>query len=214
VQRPSDLGFSDDGYTLPDLQRHWHELPSDHATAGAEKDGQGKMFRSAAIGLQDAAREKRDSLPARVAKVQELARGHDDQRIVWCDLNDEQRGIEKALEAEGLTVLVPLRRAAHRRARDLLKAWKERETDAFVSKPVMYGAGVNLQQCHTMIFAGVGYKFARRHPGGAPYPALRPAARLRRALDLHGGRARDSPRVRTQVEAARRDRRAHDRDHP
>jgi hypothetical protein len=160
VQRPSDLGFSDDGYTLPDLQVLWHELPSDHATAGAEKDGQGKMFRSAAIGLQDAAREKRDSLPARVAKVQELARGHDDQRIVWCDLNDEQRGIEKALEAEGLTYSSLYGAQPIDEREDLLKAWKERETDAFVSKPVMYGAGVNLQQCHTMIFAGIGFKFA------------------------------------------------------
>ena len=161
VQRPSDLGFSDDGYALPALDVQWHELPSDHSTAGAEKDGQGKMFRSSAIGVQDAAREKRDSLEARVAKVQELARGRgDDQLIVWCDLNDEQRAVEKALEAEGLThsSLYGSQLVDDREA--MLKAWRARETDAFVSKPVMYGAGVNLQQCHTMIFAGIGFKFA------------------------------------------------------
>jgi hypothetical protein len=41
VQKPSDLGFSDEGYALPALDVRWHELPSDHSTAGAEKDGQG-----------------------------------------------------------------------------------------------------------------------------------------------------------------------------
>ena len=29
-----------------------------------------------------------------------------------------------------------------------------------LTKPSMYGAGVNLQQCHTMIFAGIGFKFS------------------------------------------------------
>ena len=42
VQRPSDLGFSDDGYELPPLDVRWHEIASDHSTAGAEKDGQGR----------------------------------------------------------------------------------------------------------------------------------------------------------------------------
>jgi DNA modification methylase len=160
VQKPSDLGFSDEGYTLPPVEVVWHELPSDHSTAGDEKDGQGKMFRSAAIGLQQAAREKRDSLEGRVAKVRELAHGRDDQRIVWCDLNDEQRAIEKVLRAEGLTYSSLTGSQPMEEREQLLQAWRACETDAFVSKPVMYGAGVNLQQCHTMIFAGIGFKFA------------------------------------------------------
>ncbi|MDG9930344.1 MULTISPECIES: hypothetical protein [unclassified Pseudomonas] len=54
IQKPSDLGFSDEGYTLPELDLHWHELPSDHSQAGTEKDGQGRLFSNAAIGVQDA----------------------------------------------------------------------------------------------------------------------------------------------------------------
>jgi DNA modification methylase len=38
--------------------------------------------------------------------------------------------------------------------------WRERRTQVFLSKPTMYGAGINLQQSHTMIFAGIGFKFA------------------------------------------------------
>jgi hypothetical protein len=72
ITKPSDLGHSDDGYVLPELDVRWHEIPSDYATAGSEKNGQGLLVPDLAMGLSAAAREKRDSLPARVAKVQEL----------------------------------------------------------------------------------------------------------------------------------------------
>src|ERR1700722_6671541 len=41
VTKPSDLGpeFSDEGYNLPPLDIRWHELPTDHRGAGAERDG-------------------------------------------------------------------------------------------------------------------------------------------------------------------------------
>jgi len=72
VQTPSDLGYSDEGYALPPVTVRWHEVGVDHRTAGEEMDGQGKMFRSSALGLSEAAREKRDSLDARVAKALEI----------------------------------------------------------------------------------------------------------------------------------------------
>lgn len=100
VQKPSDLdpSFSDEGYDLPPLDVRWHELPSDHAGAGAEKDGQGRLFRNATIGVQDAAREKRESMPARMAKVLELrAEDPGAHRIIWHDLEDERRALEREL---------------------------------------------------------------------------------------------------------------------
>lgn len=57
LQKPSDLGYSDEGYDLPELTVHYVEVPVDHNTAGAERDGQGKLFRDAAMGLQNAAKE-------------------------------------------------------------------------------------------------------------------------------------------------------------
>ena len=41
-----------------------------------------------------------------------------------------------------------------------MNAWKAKETSAFISKPSMYGSGANLQQSHTMIFSGIGFKFS------------------------------------------------------
>jgi hypothetical protein len=62
IYRPSDLGFSDDGYVLPELDVRWHEVPSDHARAGADSSGQHRMFHDAAIGVSEAARVKREML--------------------------------------------------------------------------------------------------------------------------------------------------------
>jgi hypothetical protein len=67
AQRPSDLGHSDDGYDLPGLEVRWHEVESDpDAQATFDRDGQGRLYRDAALGVSDAAREKRLTLVSTV----------------------------------------------------------------------------------------------------------------------------------------------------
>ena len=149
----------DDGYALPALKVIWHELQSDHSTAGTEKDGQGRMFRNAAIGVTDASREKRDSMAARVAKVAELvAAGDGSQWVIWCDLNDEQAAIEKALDVLGLTYSSLYGSQSIEERERLIESWRGRDTQVFLGKAMMYGSGVNLQQAHQMAFAGINYK--------------------------------------------------------
>jgi DNA modification methylase len=157
VQKPSDLGFSDDGYELPPLDVRWHELPSDHSTAGTEKDGQGRMFRSAAIGVQDAAREKRDSLQDRLAKLLTL-RAEDPaaHRLIWHDLEAEREAIQRACPAA----------AAVYGSQDLdlreklIIGFSEGEVQELAGKPSMLGSGCNFQRhCAWAIFVGIGFKF-------------------------------------------------------
>jgi DNA modification methylase len=98
ITRPSDLGYPDDGYDLPPLNVRYHEIPVNHKTAGAEKDGQLKLVRDAATGLTDAAREKRDSISARIGKMAEIIEeSPDDHFILWHDLEAERYAIEEAL---------------------------------------------------------------------------------------------------------------------
>lgn len=157
LQKPSDLGFSDDGYDLPPLEVHWHEVPSNHAGAGADRDGQGLMFRDAAAGLQAAAAEKRDSLPARVAKVAELRASMPSRHVVlWHDLESEREAIEKAIPT---AVSVHGTMDLEERERRIVDFSEGRLTD-LASKPVLNGSGCNFQPfCSWEIFAGVGYKF-------------------------------------------------------
>lgn len=72
LSRPSDLGYSDEGYALPPLEIVWHELPNKAGDGGADRDGQGRIFRDAALGVSEAAREKRDTLEDRLSRLMAL----------------------------------------------------------------------------------------------------------------------------------------------
>jgi len=156
VQRPSDLGHSDEGYGLPELDVRWHEIPSDHSTAGAERSGQRRMLANAAIGVQDAAREKRRSLPARVEKLLEIrAEDHHAHRIIWHDLEAERRAIEGATPATSVYGSQDL----DIREQTIID-FADGKIQELAAKPVMLGSGCNFQRhCSWAIFLGIGFKF-------------------------------------------------------
>ena len=157
IQRPSDLGHSDEGYVLPALDVRYHEVPSDYAAAGNEKNGQGLLIPDVAMGLSAAASEKRGSMPARVAKVAELVTADpSDHFVVWHDLEDERHALQAAIP-EAVSVwgtqdldereqrIVDFGNGAHR---------------VLSTKPVIAGSGCNFQRyCHREVFAGIGFKF-------------------------------------------------------
>jgi hypothetical protein len=163
LQKPSDLGYSDEGYNLPPLTVEWHSVAVDHSTAAVDRDGQARLFRGGVKDLQGAAKEKRDSLTSRVDKLMTIVREHRDtdgsQIILWCDLNDEQSAIERALAAEGLTYSSVHGSLDPDTAEDRIDAWRDKETWALIGKPVQLGQGLNFQQAHTAVFAGVTFKF-------------------------------------------------------
>ncbi|WP_407146273.1 DNA methyltransferase [Bradyrhizobium sp. ORS 86] len=161
LQKPSELGYSDDGYELPPLKLTWHEVPADHTKAEPERDGQGVMFRNVANSLQDAAKSRRDSLPARIAKMMELiAQDPTSHRLIWHDLEAEREAIEKALP-EVVTITGSGMDIDTREER--LHDFEEGRTKYFATKPVLSGSGSNFQyHCHKAIYVampGYGYKF-------------------------------------------------------
>lgn len=157
IQRPSDLGFSDEGYELPPLDVRWHEVPSDHASAGATREGQGRLFKNAAIGVVDAAREKRDSIDARIAKMMEIrAEEPGEHRILWHDLEAERAAIEAAVP-DVTSVYGTLDPDAKEKA---IIGFSDGEFAEIAAKPVMLGSGCNFQRhCARAIFLGIGFKF-------------------------------------------------------
>ncbi|MEQ6327308.1 DNA methyltransferase [Pseudomonas chengduensis] len=157
VQRPSDLGFSDEGYDLPELDIRWHEVPSDHSNAGHERNGQGRLLRNTAIGVQDAAAEKRESLTARVAKMMELrAEDPGAHRIIWHDLEAERHAIEKAIPS---VVSVYGSQDLDERERAIVQ-FSDGQFPELAAKPVIAGSGCNFQRhCSWAIYLGIGFKF-------------------------------------------------------
>lgn len=157
ITKPSDLGHSDDGYDMPPVDVHWHEIESDYAASGTEKDGQGLLIPDVALGLSAAAREKRESLPARVEKVRELvSSAPDDHFVVWHDLEDERHALQAAIpEAVSVWGSQDLDERE-----DRIRGFGEGEFRILSTKPVIAGAGCNFQQhCHREIFSGIGFKF-------------------------------------------------------
>jgi DNA modification methylase len=160
ITKPSDLGYSDEGYNLPPLDLRYHELPVDHSGAGAERDGQLLLLRDAAVGLKDAAREKRESIGRRVAKVMELVEANmPEQIVIWCHLNDEQDAIERSLNEAGISVASVYGSLSHEEKEQRLLDWKARKFTVLLSKAEILGSGANLQQSHIEIFAGIDYSF-------------------------------------------------------
>lgn len=157
VQKPSDLGFSDDGYSVPDLDVRWHEIAADHSKAGADETGQMQMFKAAAIGVVDAAREKRESLAARIEKLLEIRT--DDpaaHRIIWHDLEAERHAIEQAIPT---SVSVYGSQDLDDRERRIID-FSDGKFQELAAKPSIAGSGCNFQRhCAWAVFLGIGFKF-------------------------------------------------------
>lgn len=164
LQSPADLGHDATGYDLPPLSVRWHEVGVDHGKATVERDGQAHLFRGGNMALPEQAREKRETLSARVEAAVGLALDHlaadpGDQLILWCDLNAEQDALEAQLRAAGVSISSVHGSLTTEETERRIRAWKDRETTALIGKPVMLGQGLNLQQCNTAIYVGITDKF-------------------------------------------------------
>jgi hypothetical protein len=167
IGKPSDLGYSDDGYDLPQLNSIWHRLPVDHRRAWDQVDnrGQGRLLLDAAGGVSEAAAEKKATLDSRIAKMREIAGDFfsesdaSEQIIVWCHQDNEQRNAERTFREMGISYSsiygsLPIEETEKR-----LYEWLGHKTRVLIGKPVMLGSGLNLQQCHFNIYIGIDYKF-------------------------------------------------------
>lgn len=160
ITKPSDITGNpadDEGYILPELDLHWHEIPTDHSQASKEKNGQFMLFKDTALGLQQSAKEKRESLDARIAKMMELREeAPEAHRIIWHDLEDERRAIEKAVP--GITSIYGSQ--DYEKREKAIHDFSYGHVPELAAKPVIAGSGCNFQRfCHWAIYLGIGYKF-------------------------------------------------------
>lgn len=157
LQRPSDLGYSDEGYALPPLKVHYHEVKTRQLMGKFERDGQGQLIRDAAMGLKDAAEEKRESIPLRVEKMVEiLAADHESHYLLWHDLEAERHAINAAIPT---AVDVFGSQDLEEREQRIID-FSDGKFQYLSTKPEIAGSGCNFQRhCHKAIFLGIGYKF-------------------------------------------------------
>ena len=157
IQYPSDLGYDDTGYRLPPLDVRYHRLTVDNESAGCDKNGQMKLIRDAALSLQDAAREKRESIDVRVAKAKEIVDSDPEAHfILWHDLEAERHAIKKAMPE---AVEVYGSKDIDKREQNII-GFSDGEIRLLATKKEISGSGCNFQRfCHRAIFIGIDYEF-------------------------------------------------------
>lgn len=151
VGKPSDLGFSDEGFQLPPLNIHQHVVETD-MTAGAE----GMLFRIPDTSATSIHKEKRLTANDRAAKIAELVRAEPNEPwMIW---------VETDYDADAITALLP--EAVEVRG-SMKPETKEERLDAFtqgsirilVSKPSIAGFGLNWQHCARTAFVGLSFSY-------------------------------------------------------
>lgn len=149
LQKPSDLGFSDVGYDLPPLNVHYHKLESVQRKAEFDMDGQMKLGHDAAMGLADAAREKRDSIDIRTAETARIVQQNPYEHfVIWHDLEDERRALKRAIpEMVDIYGSMDLETREQR-----VVDFSQGRTRLFGTKKSLSGSGCNFQRyCHRAI---------------------------------------------------------------
>lgn len=149
-RKPSDIGFNDNGYNLPQLHIHDHPVEDENFTDGAT------LFGSTATGLNAQRAARRSSLDIRVGEVAALVNADKENTwIVWCGLNDEGDLLESLIEG-----------AVQISGSDTPE-FKEKTMEQFtngdirvlVTKSAICGYGMNWQNCHNMAFVGVDHSY-------------------------------------------------------
>lgn len=146
LRKPSDLGYSDDGFELPALEFQHHTIDS-----GVPAEGM--LFPMEAATLQERISARRLSTLDRVKLAAEIANDIPIKRqvLVWCNLNTESEALTKAIAG---AVEVKGSDSAEFKEQAVIDFIKNK-TRVLVSKPTIFGFGLNLQCCHDVIFVGL-----------------------------------------------------------
>jgi DNA modification methylase len=151
VSTPSDIGYSDEGYILPKLNLVPLVVEVDE-TSNADE---GELFRVPTLSATTMHQELRLTAPARVAEVARLVNESSEQWLVWCNTNDEsdqlKRAIPDAVEVRGSDT------AKHKT--QTAEGFVTGAVRVIVSKPGIYGYGLNFQNCSNVAFVGLSYSF-------------------------------------------------------
>lgn len=162
INRPSDLGFSDDGYNLPKLNIEYHEVENIEKGVIKNKKGDVVMFKDVTKSLVDTSREKSSSIELRVDKAFEITNKQPkDAWILWHHREAERTYIEKKFkEHDSFTLQSVYGSQANTEKERLLADFKKGDYQILSTKPKIAGSGSNFQKiCWNMVFVGIDYKF-------------------------------------------------------
>lgn len=141
LRKPSNLGYSDDGFDLPPLRMVEHLVATNFKEAGM-------LFGMPVSSLEERRTVRRASIDERNARAVELANSNSEQWIVWCNLNDESaalsKGISGAVEVTGSD--------SDEHKIKAMREFADGKARVLVSKSSICGFGMNWQHCGNVIY--------------------------------------------------------------
>ena len=144
IRFPSDLGYGDDGFVLPELSILPRFLDTEVAP-------EGQLFFTGLHGVGDRAAVRKATTADRVAAAAALVNETPGQWILWCGLNGEAdacaAAIPGSVNVQGSDN--PESKAA------ALEAFQDGTTRVLVTKPRIAGFGMNFQNCHQVVCVGL-----------------------------------------------------------
>lgn len=170
IRKPSDMGYTDDGYDLPGLNIIPHLID-------VEIEAEGQLFPTDLGGVGGRAQVRRETLGARCERAAELVAAEPDEPwLLWCGLNAEAELLAKLTGGFNITgSMSPEDKAA------ALLGFADGAHRIVVTKPGIASQGLNYQHCARMVFVGLSDSYEQY------YQAIRRCYRYgqHRVVDAH-----------------------------
>lgn len=148
VRKPSDIGYSDEGYNLPALNIEPVFVPTEYVP-------EGQLLFTAIKGIQDRSAVRKATIDDRVTVARDMVLNSDDQWIIWHGLNDEGYALQEAIPG---AVLVEGSQSPDEKAA-AFERFQDGDIRVLVTKPKIGGFGMNFQNAHNMVFVGLSDSF-------------------------------------------------------
>jgi superfamily II DNA helicase RecQ len=117
------------------------------------------LFAMEARTLQEQRAVRRGTIDARVTKAAALT--HSDAfSVVWCELNDEQDALADALGDRAVSIDGS---TDDETKLERHEAWLRGDVPTLITKPAIFGFGLNWQHCHHVIFVGASHSYERTY---------------------------------------------------
>jgi hypothetical protein len=143
IKNPSDLGFCDDAYILPELIINKHTVINNDLL---EINGQFNLFALPAKSMTEVRDEQAKTVGARCEQAIKLA--NKQTSVYWCNLNDES-----SLLAELDNDAVEIRGSMSiEKKEDILVNFAQGNIKRIITKARMTGMGLNWQHCNHSVF--------------------------------------------------------------
>ncbi len=142
--KPSDLGYDDNGFILPNLNIQPHFIHTEYKPNN-------QLFFTKLHGITNRLEVRRNTLDSKLGKLKEIVASDNGQWIIWCGLDDESREsrniLSDSIEIKGSDSIEYKVKS--------IEDFQDGKIRILITKPKIAGFGMNFQNAHNMVFMGI-----------------------------------------------------------